>query len=670
MPGAAVLDTFPRSNFIVERARAYLDAHRGRAPEDALLAHVFGQRGRVDLWRALLRAALERADGFVLRADETWEIPRAAPPGLDAYTVLDVETTGLDPRRQRVIEIALHRYRQGACVARWSTPLNPQRRVPAYVRHLTGLTEDGLAEAPVFATVVDEVSEWLAGEPLVGHNVAFDIAFLNAELARLDRPPLSNPTLDTLPLAVALVPRLRRPNLDAVANALGVMAPRRHRADADAAITAACFARLATRAAERGATTWDALAALAAGGAARPAEPARPARRGWSVMDRAWLDAIPSRPGVYLMRDAAGTIVYIGKAKNLRNRVRSYYSQPLGLTRKMDGLLETVKRIDVEVVGSELEALLLESRLIKQELPRYNIQLRYYDHYPFIRIDVDTPYPRIVATRALADDGARYFGPFRNAGAVQTTIDLITDLFPIRTCTNKVTDPARRWRPCLRLDFGQCLGPCVGRTTVAEYRALIDDIIAYLDGRREPLVNRLWEQLRAASDRLDFERAARMRDAIRQVTEVAVSQSLLTAAVARTHLLITLPSAEAGAREVLLILAGRLAAQVRLPAGEDVAVSAERLHAAWVAAAARIDADRPVGQETVDEIAIISRWLHQHEGSPAIVPLPDAPETLAGWTATVGRLPDGAHLAASPPPSPPGDSAADAVVYEPLVADP
>jgi DNA polymerase-3 subunit epsilon len=643
-----VVDAFPRSNFIVERARAYLLARGGRAPEEALLAHVFGQRGRADLWRALLRAALERADGFLLRAGGVWELSRPAPARLDEYTIVDVETTGLNPTRQRIIEVALHRYRGGVCVERWSTPVNPERRVPGYIRRLTGLSHEGLAEAPRFAEIAGELAARLAGETLVGHNIAFDVAFLDAELARLGRPPLANPTLDTLPLAVTLLPRLRRPNLDAVADALGVMAPRRHRADADAGITAACFARLLQRAAERGVATWDDLQALARGRLAPPAAPEPPARRGWSLLDRDWLDAIPDRPGVYLMRDEAGQIIYVGKAKNLRNRVRSYYSQPLGLTRKMDGLLESVKRIDVEVTGSELEALLLESRLIKREQPRYNVQQRYFEHYPFIKIDVQTPYPRIVATRVIQEDGARYFGPFRNPGAVTTTIELLTDLFPVRTCTVKVSQPEKRWRPCLRLDLGQCLGPCAGKTDMATYRALIDDIIAYLEDQREPLVNRLWAQLRAASDRLDFERAARYRDAIRQVNEVTVSQSLLTAAVERTHLLIALPSAVPGAREVLVIAGGRLAAQVRLPDGQPAAEAAGQLHAAWTAAAARRDPAGRVGQAAVDEIAIISRWLHQHQGSPSIVPLPEQPAELAGWLRLVERLPAAAALAPAP----------------------
>jgi excinuclease UvrABC nuclease subunit len=174
---------------------------------------------------------------------------------------------------------------------------------------------------------------------------------------------------------------------------------------------------------------------------------------------------------------------------------------------------------------------------------------------------------------------------------------------------------------------------------VATYHELIADIIAYLEGRREPLVNRLWRQLRLASERLDYERAARLRDAIRQVNQVTISQSLLTAAVERTHLVVVLPSAAPGAREVLLIVGGRLAAQVRLLAAADAATGARVLQAAWSAAAAALDPDRPLGQETVDEIAIISRWLYQNEGSPAIVPLPDDPTDPAAWRDLIERLP-------------------------------
>ena len=626
------------SNFIVERSRAFLAERGDRATEEALLAHVFGQRGRSDVWRGLLRGALEGADGFLARVDGTWELARPPAPTLASYRVIALQASGADPRRQRVIEVAVLRVESGALVGRWSTPLNPERRVADYVRRATGLSQDGLADAPRFAEVVEDLLTQIGDDPLVGHEIGASLAFLNAEMARLERPPLTNPTLDTLPLAVALLPDLRRPDLSAIASVLGLMMPHRRRAEGDAQIVAACFERLRGLARQRGLGAWEDLTGLAASGAPPPA-PSATARRGWTLLDRAWLDDIPARPGVYLMRDESGQIIYVGKAKNLRNRVRSYYSQQLGLTRKMDGLLESVRRIDVEVVGSELEALLLESRLIKQELPRYNVQQRNYEHYPFIKVDVQTPYPRVTATRVLADDGARYFGPFRNAASVHATIELLTDLFPVRTCTVKVTQPERRWRPCLRLDLGQCLGPCVGRVGPAAYHALIDDIIAYLENRREPLINRLWEQVRQASDRLDFERAGRLRDAIRHVAQVTISQSLLTTAVERTHRLIVLPSVEPGAREALVIVAGRLIGQTRVPADASPTDTARSLQAIWRRASQTIDATQPVAQATVDEIAIIGRWLHQNEGSPVSLPLPDDPADLAAWELLCAALP-------------------------------
>src|SRR6185437_13733324 len=143
----------------------------------------------------------------------------------------------------------------------------------------------------------------------------------------------------------------------------------------------------------------------------------------------------PAMPGVYLMKDAVGEVIYVGKAKVLRDRLASYYNQPLGYTRKMDGLLQSVQQIETRVLGSELEALLVESSLIKELQPVYNVQLRNYELYPFIKIDIQHAFPRVYATREVAADGARYFGPFRSRRMVDITIDLVQKLFPIRTCT-------------------------------------------------------------------------------------------------------------------------------------------------------------------------------------------------------------------------------------------
>src|SRR6185437_12596865 len=150
----------------------------------------------------------------------------------------------------------------------------------------------------------------------------------------------------------------------------------------------------------------------------------------------------PAMPGVYLMKDAVGEVIYVGKAKVLRDRLASYYNQPLGYTRKMDGLLQSVQQIETRVLGSELEALLVESRLIKQLQPRYNVQLRNYELYPFIKVDIQHSFPRFYATREVSPDGARYFGPFRSGRIVDTTIELLQRIFPLRTCTRALPPTA------------------------------------------------------------------------------------------------------------------------------------------------------------------------------------------------------------------------------------
>ena len=390
-----------RYAFLQGRAKAFLIESGGAAHEEALIRHVFGSGGSPALWRPLLRQLLADPHAFELRADGYWCLPGFAPPATDApllrglpYVVLDVETTGLKPSRQRVIEIAAVRVRDGREEGLFSSLLQPDRRLPDYISKLTRITQAMLEEAPRFAAIVDALLQFLGDDLLVGHNVGFDVAFLNGELRRVHRPALLNPRLDTLPLAVHLLPGLRRPGLDGVAAALGLPAGQRHRAEADARLTAAVLAGLLPLARQHGLHSLADLQRIASGSGEHVVRETTRLRyptydgapeavgRGRAVLDRALLAGIPHRPGCYLMRDACGTVLYVGKARDLRDRVGSYYSQPLGYTRRLDGLLEAIGAIETVVTGSELEALLLESQLIRRYTPRYNTVGRNYEHYP------------------------------------------------------------------------------------------------------------------------------------------------------------------------------------------------------------------------------------------------------------------------------------------------
>ena len=321
------------------------------------------------------------------------------------------------------------------------------------------------------------------------------------------------------------------------------------------------------------------------------------------------------------MKDSSGQVIYVGKAKSLKDRLASYYSQPLGYTRKMDGLLQNVHDIEIRILGSELEALLVESQLIKALQPAYNVQLRNYELYPFIKIDAQHNFPRVYATREVAADGARYFGPFRSRSVVDATIELIQKLFPIRTCTRALPPQAKPSDPCLRLHLKRCLGPCLGGTDPAEYRQIVEQVCAFLGGEREDLFERLRRQMFEASQQLNFERAAWLRDAMRSADEVLIGQKLITGAVEANNLFIVYPSAQDGCNEIFLIRHGRLVEQ-RCVVHTLEAMQAVIRELLVVAANLGSPPDI-VGQAEVDQINIISRWIHRHSDDRAFFPFRD-----------------------------------------------
>ena len=610
----------------------------GRAHEDALVSHVFGTAGSPMLWRPLLKTMFQRELDIVLRADGFWCLrsAHAESPTLlvGDFVALDVETTGLHAYRQRIIEIALIRYRDGVATARFESFVNPGRSIPAYIAKLTGIRDLDVAEAPPFTEIAPDVLDFIGQDRLVGHNVDFDISFVNAELKRADREALINERLDTLGLATRLLPNLKKPNLDRVAQGLGVALSARklHRAATDAELSGESMLCLAKLAQQQGVQTIPDLYAILSRSVRRPHERVG---RGRAVLDRSLLAMIPRAPGVYLMHDAFDQIVYVGKAKNLRDRVASYYSQPLGYTRKMDGLLESLSRIEVEVVGSELEALLLESQLIKRYQPRYNTALRSFEHYPYIRVDISNAWPRMTLVKTRKEDGAAYFGPFRNKTGARKTVDLINRIVPLRTCNRSFKDSRSYGSPCLELDLRRCLGPCVGRADRDQYMAMVRDVVSFLDGRDEVIYERLWRSLEDATDRLDFEKAARLRRDLLDVNATIGAQRQLRQAVESHTLILVLPSAMQHARELLVVVEGRLWAQIRATPEISRTELVARLSRLW----SRLLATkrRPVEHSNLDETNILNRWLYQHVEHPAIVPLKAPPET-PNWEGVVDQV--------------------------------
>ena len=234
------------------------------------------------------------------------------------------------------------------------------------------------------------------------------------------------------------------------------------------------------------------------------------------------LKTLPTRPGVYLFKDAAGDVVYVGKAGSLRPRVRSYFSASSQFPKTRE-MLRHVVSLETIVVGSEAEALILEANLIKEYRPRFNIQLRDDKRYPYIKVTTKEPFPRVFVTRKLHDDGSRYFGPYTSVGVMRQALEVIKRLYTVRSCSYDLPREAPE-RPCLDYHIGRCLAPCVGLQDQASYGDMIGEILKILDGDTEGVRNRVEGLMQGASDGLEFERAARLRDVLSGLDALARQQ--------------------------------------------------------------------------------------------------------------------------------------------------
>jgi excinuclease ABC subunit C len=229
---------------------------------------------------------------------------------------------------------------------------------------------------------------------------------------------------------------------------------------------------------------------------------------------------LPESPGVYLFRDAAGTIVYVGKAKRLRSRVRNYLAADTQrASAKTFALMQHAVDVETIVVPTEAQALVLEANLIKEHRPRYNISLRDDKSYPYVKVTLQEPFPRVLVTRRILADGARYFGPYTDVGAMRRALNVVKRLFTVRSCTYDLPTDAPE-RPCLDYSIGRCKAPCVGLQSMSDYRAMIDEVVQFLDGRADEVIKRVRARMDQAAEALDFERAARLRDALKHLEQM------------------------------------------------------------------------------------------------------------------------------------------------------
>ncbi len=359
------------------------------------------------------------------------------------------------------------------------------------------------------------------------------------------------------------------------------------------------------------------------------------------------LAALPTLPGCYLYKDAAGEIIYIGKAVNLRNRVRSYFQKSAQHTPKTRKLVARVRAggdLDWVVVDSELEALILECNLIKQHRPHYNVRLRDDKHYPYLVLTMSEPFPRLLVTRRVTQDGGKYFGPFTNSHAVWDSLRLIYRLFPLVTC-RKRWDNTPQQRPCLYHHMGRCPhAPCAGLGDQAEYRKMVDDVALFLDGKQEKLVRQLRDEMETAAEDLQFEKAARLRDQLQAVETLVERQKVISTNAADQDVVALVNEDGNSAVQMFFIRNGKLIGQEHFllegtegDEGMDESVS-EFLKRYYQDASY---VPREIILPThVEETVIIEQWLKQKKGAKVTLTVPERGEKkhLLEMAATNAKL--------------------------------
>jgi excinuclease ABC subunit C len=239
------------------------------------------------------------------------------------------------------------------------------------------------------------------------------------------------------------------------------------------------------------------------------------------------LKILPDKPGVYLMKDSGGRVIYIGKAISLRNRVRSYFQPSRNHSLRIESMVKQVDRVEYITVASEVEALVLECNLIKEEHPKYNIRLRDDKQYPWMKVTLRETFPQVYITRKALKDGSKYYGPYTDTGALRDTFRLLRRIFPLRGCKQDL-DREKRDRPCLNYHIKRCLAPCSGNIDREAYREMIRQVCLFLEGRQGELLEKLQRQMKEAADRREYEQAARFRDQIQDIEKVLEKQKVVS----------------------------------------------------------------------------------------------------------------------------------------------
>ncbi|MTI67537.1 MAG: excinuclease ABC subunit UvrC [Firmicutes bacterium] len=337
------------------------------------------------------------------------------------------------------------------------------------------------------------------------------------------------------------------------------------------------------------------------------------------------LKKLPDKPGVYIMKNDKGEIIYVGKAISLKKRVRQYFQSSRNKGSKVNAMVSNIKEFEYIITDNEVEALILEANLIKKHKPRYNVLLRDDKQYPYIKITVNEKYPKVIKVRKIKKDGAKYFGPYSSNGAVNDTIDIIRNLYPIRTCKKDFSNYEHNDRPCLNHHINKCLAPCQGNVDYDKYMEMIEEIKMFLNGKEETLIDIIEEKMKKASKNMDFESAAKYRDQLMSLKHILQKQKVVSTSMNDQDIIALARGIDEACIQVFFVRSGKVIGREHYiltdVENKDRSEILSSFTKQFYIGSAYVPKEILI-EEDFNDREIISKWLSEKRGSKVYIKVP------------------------------------------------
>ncbi len=473
-----------------------------------------------------------------------------------SFSIIDVETTGLSARYNNIIEIGIVKISDLKIKETYQTMINPGRPIPYYISQFTGITDEEVYNAPFFEDAADEILNFISEDIIGGHNFSFDKSFLKREFLYAGKGMLYNRDICTLKLARRMYPDLRSRSLSNMCRHFKLHNENSHRALSDAKVTAQLLIRMIEELRDKhNITTVEELLSYHK----KPAAKEKVSRVKEPL--REYVSGLPQAPGVYYFLNSKGNIIYIGKAKSLRDRIKSYFSSTA--PRKAKKIVKQASRIKIEITNTELTALLMEAESIKLVNPRHNTQLKEYGNKYFLRIDAVHEYPGIDICNYFDFDGRDYFGLFITRKKADSLLEMIQKTFAIRECNDI---EYRKEKVCFLADIERCLAPCINKSK-DDYSEELEKVYEFLYGRNQFALNRLLNKMKEYSDKQKYEKASEVKEVIDMVLNQTYKSSVLAEPVNKANVLFEVKGTFEN--DYMLLLSGKIFIKKYAVNGED-----------------------------------------------------------------------------------------------------